>query len=111
MKKTVTAILLGLLLVGALGAAVVTAVASNDTKEKAIVTAVASDNAKAKDDLGQMHNLCGKYMNSGTINDGSMHNMCGKYMNSGTLNSNNLNKSVVQTYTGSGNNEGGISCH
>ncbi|RPJ69263.1 MAG: hypothetical protein EHM20_16595 [Alphaproteobacteria bacterium] len=124
MKKTVTAILLGILLVGTFGAAIVSAVASNDTKEKAVVSTVASDDAKAKGDLGQMHNLCGKYMNSGsmhnlcgkymnsgTMHTGSMHNWCNKYMNSGTFNSNNSNVSVGQTYADSGNNQGGFSCH
>ncbi len=71
MKKTITAILLGILLIGTLGAVVVSAVASNDTK--------------TKDDLGQMHNICGRYMNSGT-----MHNMCGRYMNSGTMHSESM---------------------
>ncbi|RPJ64586.1 MAG: hypothetical protein EHM20_18230, partial [Alphaproteobacteria bacterium] len=92
MKKTVTAILLGILLVGTLGAAIVSAVASNDTK--AVVSSVASDDAKVNDDLGQMHSLCGKYMNSGIMHTGSMHNLCGKYINSGTLNSNNSNENV-----------------
>jgi len=58
MKKTITTVLLGLLLIGTLGAAV--------------VSAVASDNAKANDSFGQVHQWCGEYMNSGSLKlDGS----------------------------------------
>ena len=53
MKKMITAILLGILLVGTFGAAVVSAIASDDTK--VVVSSVASDDAKVNDDLGQMH--------------------------------------------------------
>jgi hypothetical protein len=122
MKKTVTAILVGILLIGTLRIIAVSAVASNDTK--ATGSTVASNDIKENDNLGQMHNLCGKYMNSGTMHTGSihnlcgkymgsgtMHNLCGKYMNYGTLNTNNSNESIEQKYTSSSNNQGGFSCH
>jgi hypothetical protein len=117
MKKTVTAILVGILLIGTLRIIAVSAVASNDTK--ATGSTVASNDIKENDNLGQMHNLCGKYMNSGTMHSlcgkymgsGTMHSLCGKYMNSGTLNTNNSNESVEQKFTNSSNNQGGFSCH
>ena len=95
MKKVITAVLLGILLIGTFGAAVVSAIASDD----------------AKDSFGQMHQLCDKYMNSGNCNskeDGSMNMRCGGYMNSGSVKS---NESAGQTDIDSGNNQNGFSCH
>lgn len=97
MKKTITAVLLGILLIGTLGAAV--------------VSAVASDDAKANGSFGQMHQWCSKYMSSGNFDsneNGSMHRFCGEYMNSGSLKSNG---SAGQIYTDSSNNQSGFSCH
>lgn len=97
MRKTITAVLLGILLIGTLGAAV--------------VSAVASDDAKANNGFGQMHQWCGKYMSSSNFysnENGSMHRWCGEYMNSGNF---KLNGSTGQTNTNSGNNQRGFSCH
>jgi hypothetical protein len=97
MKKTITTVLLGILLIGTLGAAV--------------VSAVASDDAKANNSFGQMHQWCGKYMDSSNFNsneNGSMHRWCGEYMNSGSL---KLNGSAGQTNIDSVNNQNGFSCH
>ena len=106
MRKNILAVLLGILLIGTLGAAVVSAVASNDTKENVSTTAL--DNTKAKDSFGQMHALCGKYMSSGNLDSKeleSMHKSCGEYMNSNGF------KGSGMMSTSSGNNNGGFSCH
>lgn len=103
MRKIIAA-LLGILLIGTLGAAVVSAVASEDAN----VSTTVSDNTKAEDSFGQMHNLCGKYMTSGNLDSNeidSMHKSCGEYMNSGNF------KGSGMMNTGSGNNAGGFSCH
>jgi|GEM_PF-3239699 len=97
MKKTIITVLLGILLIGTFGAAV--------------VSAVASDDESTNDSFGQINQLCEKYMNSDNCNsneDGSMYMGCGEYMNSGSFES---NESSAQTYTDSGNNQKGFSCH
>ena len=41
----------------------------------------------------------------------SMHNICGKYMNSGTLNSNDFNENGGEPQTGTVNSGNRISCY
>lgn len=67
MKKTITTVLLGLLLIGTLGAAV--------------VSAVASDDAKANDSFGQVHQWCGKYMGPATSTQAKMEQCTGGVVN------------------------------
>lgn len=82
-----------------------------DTLGAAVVSAVASDDAKADDSFGQMHQWRGKYMGSSNFNsneNGSMHRFCDEYMNSGSL---KLNGIAGQTNIDSGNNQNVFSCH
>lgn len=100
MRKNIIAALLGILLIGTLGAAVVSAATSDN--------GTTNDSNGQKDSFGQMHTLCGKYMSSGNLDSNeieSMHKACGEYMNSGNF------KGSGMMNTGSGNNEGGFSCH
>lgn len=105
MKNKMIAALLGLLLIGTLGAAVVSAATSDN--------ATANDNTEQKDNFGQMHTLCGKYMSSGNLDSNeieSMHKACGKYMNSDNFKGSGMMGSGMMN-TGSGNNADGFSCH
>ncbi|MGA9187485.1 MAG: hypothetical protein WB014_02710 [Methanosarcina sp.] len=90
MKKMIITFLLGILLIGTFGAAV--------------VSAVASDNAKANYDFGSMQKLCARYMNSGN-DEGSFscHN----------LDSNEGAEPTNTDFgnTDTGNSEGSFSCH
>lgn len=82
MKNKIIAALLGILLIGTLGAAVVSAAISDDV--------TANDSTGQNGSFGQMHAWCGKYMNSENFDPdefGSMHGSCGNYMNSGNVES------------------------
>lgn len=95
MKNKIIAALLGVLLIGTLGAAVVSAATSGDEKV---------NNSTGQDNIfGQMSAWCGKYMNS--ENFGS--NACGFAQGSGG----NAMNSGCGNFISSGNADGGFACH
>lgn len=88
MKKKIIAILFGVLMIGTLGAIVVSAIDENNTTANNTVSAVSSN----------------------TTNSDTINNLCAKCIYSATLNSNNSNESIVLSNTNSITKKCCISC-